>query len=126
VLLADGRLYVTALDGRLYALDPATGQEVSPYPYDSGSLQDAADVIRAAPVQAADNIVIATESGRVAAVQNAQAVWDWPSGVPEDAIYTTPVVVDGTIYVALRSGQVVTLDAENGVQGWTFSPPAAE
>ena len=126
VLLADGRLYVTSLDGRLYALDPTTGQVVSPYPFDSGTLQDASDVIRAAPVQSADNIVIATESGRVMAVQNAQVVpgWPWPSGVPEGAIYTTPVVADGTIYVALRDGTVVTLDAENGVQGWTFRPPA--
>jgi len=128
VLLADGRLYVTALDGRLYALDPATGQVVSPYPFDSGILQGqgASDVIRAAPVQAAENIVVATESGRVAAVQNAQAVWDWPSGVPENLIYTTPVVVDDTIYVALRDGTVVSLNAETGVQGWTFSSPVAE
>jgi eukaryotic-like serine/threonine-protein kinase len=125
-LLADGRLYVTSLDGKLYALDPATGQDVPPYPFDSGTLQGGSDVIRAAPVQAADNIVIATQSGRVAALQNAQVLWDWPSGVPEDSIYTTPVVVDGTIYVVLNNGQVVTLNAEDGVQGWTFSPPAAE
>jgi outer membrane protein assembly factor BamB len=128
VLLADGRLYVTSLDGRLYALDPSTGQVVSPYPFDSGTLGEGSDVIRAAPVQAADNIVVATESGRVIAVQNAQVVpgWPWPSGVPESAIYTTPVVADGTIYVALRDGTVVTLDAEDGVQGWTFRSLASE
>lgn len=125
-LLTGGRVYVTALDGRLYALDPATGAVIPPYPYDSGSLQGSNDVIRAAPAMAADNIVIATQAGRVAAVQNAQTVWDWPSGVPEDAIYTTPIVVEGTIYVVLRNGQVVTLNAENGMQGWTFSPPSAE
>jgi outer membrane protein assembly factor BamB len=128
VLLADERLYVTALDGRLYALDPSTGQVISPYPFDSGSLGEGSDVIRAAPVQAADNIVVATESGRVIAVRNAQVVppWPWPSGVPENAIYTTPVVIDGTIYVVLRDGTVVTLNAENGVPGWTFPSPGSE
>jgi len=126
VLLADGRLYVTALDGRLYALDPSTGQVISPYPFDSGTLGEGSDVIRAAPVQAADNIVVATEAGRVIAVQNAQTHWSWPSGVPENPIYTTPVVADGTVYVVLRDGTVVTLNAETGVQGWQFLPPESE
>lgn len=126
VLLAEGRLYVTALDGRLYALDPDTGQVISPYPFDSAALQDSSDVIRAAPVQVGDNIVIATQSGRVIAVQNAQAVWDWPSGVPENSIYTTPAFVDGAIYVVLRDGTVVTLNAENGVPGWSFPSPVSE
>lgn len=126
VLLTDGRLYVTALDGRLYALDPSSGEVISPYPFDSGALQEGSDVIRAAPVQAADNVVVASELGRVIAVQNAQPVWDWPSGVPENPIYTTPVVDEGTIYLVLRNGQVVTLNAETGVQGWTFLPPESE
>ena len=125
-LLADGQVYVTALDGRLYALDPSTGQVIAPYPFDAGTLQDAPDVIRAAPVQAGDNIVIAAESGRVIAVQNAQPTWNWPSGVPEQPIYTTPVVADGTIYVALRDGTVVTLNAETGAPGWTFPSPTGE
>ena len=126
VLLADGRVYVTALDGRLYALDPSTGQVISPYPFDAGASQGSSEMIRAMPVQAADNIVIATESGRVIAVQNAQQAWLWPSGIPENSIYTTPVVVDDTIYVALRDGTVVTLNAETGVQGWTFPSPGSE
>jgi outer membrane protein assembly factor BamB len=128
VLLADGRLYVTSLDGRLYALEPSTGQVISPYPFDSGTLQGGSDVIRAAPVRAADNVIVATQSGRVIAVQNAQVVppWPWPSGVPEQAIYTTPVVVEGMIYVAQRDGTVVTLNAENGVPGWTFPSPGSE
>ena len=125
-LLADGRLYVTALDGRLYALDPSTGQAISPYPFDAGALQGGSDVIRAAPILAADNVVVAAESGRVVAVQNAQTRWSWPSGIPESPIYTTPVFADGTIFVATRTGQVVTLDAETGAQGWTFLPPESQ
>jgi outer membrane protein assembly factor BamB len=127
-LLADGRLYVTSLDGRLYALDPSTGETIAPYPFDSGALQEGTDVIRAAPVQAADSVVIATESGRVIAVQNAQVVppWPWPSGVPGGAIYTTPVVTDGTIYVVLQDGTVQTLNAESGMPGWEFPSPVSE
>jgi len=126
VLLSDGVVYATSLDGRLYALDPDTGETVSPYPYDSGQASNGTDLLRAAPVEAGEYIVVATESGRIIAVSNAQQRWVWPSGVPQAQIYTTPVVSEGTIYAVLMDGQVVTLDPENGVAGWTFSPPAEE
>jgi outer membrane protein assembly factor BamB len=126
VLFGDDRLYVTSLDGRLYALDPSSGEIITPYPYDSGELAEGADVLRAAPVDAGEYIVVASEGGRVIAVNNGQRQWSWPSGIPEAAIYTTPVVSDGMIYVVLMNGQVQALDAETGNPGWSFSPPDAE
>ncbi len=124
VLVADDQLYVTSLDGKLYALDPASGAELSSY--DSGEVSQGKDVIRAAPVQAGDLIIVATESGQATAVENAQRRWTWPSGVPQAGIYTTPVAVEDTIYVLLMNGQVQTLEAETGLQGWSFSPPQGE
>jgi len=118
-LLAGDRLYVSSLDGNLYALDPANGAVVSPYPFDAGN------PLRAAPAQSGEVILAASEAGKLTAVNttNAQPKWQWPSGVPTAAIYTTPVVVDGTVYVVLMNGQVVALQADNGVQRWTFTPP---
>jgi outer membrane protein assembly factor BamB len=126
VLLADDLVYVTSLDGRLYAMDPDSGEVVPPYPFDSGQASSGRDLLRAGPVKAGEFVVVATESGRVIAVANAQQRWDWPPGVPEGEIYTTPVVSEGTIYVVLVNGQVVTIDAETGVQGWTFEPEVEE
>jgi outer membrane protein assembly factor BamB len=127
-LMVDGQLFVTALDGSLYALDPATGDVLAPYPYNSGEMSGGRDVIRANPVQAGDNIVVATEKGYVIAVKNGQRGCSWPSGTPQSAIYTTPVVSGDKIYVIQMSGEVYTLDAtalETGVCAGNllFSPP---
>lgn len=123
-ILADDQLYVTSLDGKLYTLDPSSGAVLSSY--DSGEAGNGKDVLRAGPVQAGDSIVVASESGRIIAVQNAQRQWYWPSGAPEAGVYTTPVVSEGTIYAILMNGQVQTLQAEGGAQGWLFSPPGSE
>jgi len=125
-LLIGDHLYTTSLDGKLYALDPATGAVLPPYPFDSSEIGGSQDTLRAAPVQAGEYIVVAAESGRVIAVQDAVSRWVWPGGTPVAGALTTPVVSDGTIYVVLMNGQVQTLDAENGTQGWTFSPPGGK
>jgi outer membrane protein assembly factor BamB len=117
-LMVDGQLFVTALDGSLYALDPGTGNVLAPYPYNSGEIGGGKDVINANPVQAGDNIVIATEKGYVIAVKDGQRGCSWPSGTPQSPIYTTPVVSGDKIYVIQMSGEVYTLDAaalETGV-----------
>ena len=123
-LITGGQLYVTALDGKLYALDPATGKEI--WSYDSGAASGGKDVLRADPVEAGGFIVVGTETGRVIAVDKGQQRWLWPSGVPVSAVYTTPVVSGDRIYVLLMNGQVQTLDAATGNQGWAFSPPQAQ
>ena len=127
VLVVNGQLYVTSLDGKLYALDPSTGEVMPPYPYNSAEssaeIPDQKDSIRAAPVQAGESILVATESGRVIAVKDAKRQWFWPSGLPQTAIYTTPVVYAGTIYVVLQNGSVQTLNSETGALGWAFTSP---
>jgi outer membrane protein assembly factor BamB len=130
-LAADGQLYVTSLDGKLYALDPASGASLPPYPYPSGEVDSTQDGMRAAPVQAGEYVVVATQAGLVRAIQDAQSSWTWPSGsTPQASILTTPVVSDGRVYVALMPGsgpvQVQTLDAETGSPGWTFTPPEGQ
>jgi outer membrane protein assembly factor BamB len=129
VLIANDRLYVTSLGGKLYALDPSTGAVISPYPYSSAEksaeIADQKDSIRAAPVQAGEAIAVATESGRIIATKDAKRQWFWPSGLPQTAIYTTPVVSADKIYIILANGNVQTLNAETGAVGWAFASPAA-
>jgi outer membrane protein assembly factor BamB len=123
VLALADRLYVTSLDGNLYALDPATGAVIPPYPYNSSEIDDTEDSIRAPAVEAGELIIIATEQGKIIAVKDGVRQWYWPSGTPEAGILTAPIVQNGTIYAVLMDGRVVTLNAESGVQGWTWAPP---
>ena len=125
VLVAGDRLYVTSLDGRLYALDPQTGDVLTPYPFDVSVVAGAEAAIRTTPVQAGENVVVGTESGRVVAVREGQQQWTWPSGLPESAVYTTPVVSEDRVYVVLMNGNVQSLDASTGAPGWSFVPPQA-
>ena len=116
-LLAGDRLYVTSLDGNLYALDPATGAVLPSYPFDGG------DVLRAAPVQSGDSILVASKEGKITAVDTKidRQLWQWPSGLPTAEILTTPVVADGTLYVLQTTGQLFALEADTGVQSWSFT-----
>jgi outer membrane protein assembly factor BamB len=127
-IMVDGQLFVTALDGSLYALEPDTGNVVAPYPYDSGEIDGGKDVIRANPVEAGETIIIGTEKGRVIAVKGGQRSCSWPSGTPDSAVYTTPVVSGDKVYVVRMDGEVHTLDVtalETGVCAGNklFSPP---
>ncbi len=127
-LMVEDQLFVTAVDGFLYALNPATGEVLPSYPYDSGEISGGKDVIRANPIQVGDKIVIATEKGYVVALQEGQRICTWPSGTPESAVYTTPVLSGETVYLVQRSGVVHTLDAaalETGVCAVSelFAPP---
>lgn len=130
-LMAGDQLYVTSLDGSLYALDPATGDVLAPYPYNSGEIDGGRDLIRANPVQVDGSIIIATEKGRVIVVQEAQRTCSWPSGVPQAAAYTTPVVSGDRVYVLLMNGEVHTLDVTalgTGVcaANLLYAPPAGD
>jgi outer membrane protein assembly factor BamB len=128
VLALGDQLYVTALDGKLYALDPSSGAEIWSYcsssEESSGRCQGV--VLRASPVESGGSIIIATEAGEVMAVADAVRQWEWPSGTPEAGILTTPVVSGDILYVVLMNGQVQALEAENGTQRWTFSPPVSD
>ncbi len=107
-------------------VEPETGAVVPPYPFDSGLVGDKDSRIRAAPIKVGDSIVVATENGRVISVKDGQVRWSWPGGTPEAGILTTPVLSGETLYVILQNGQVQALNAENGGQGWVFTPPQAQ
>ena len=128
VLALGDQIFVTSLDGNLYALDPANGAEIWSYcgtvMEDNGRCKDT--VIRAGPIEASGSIVIAAESGEVTAVLDSVRQWNWPSGTPESDILTTPVASEDMVYVVLMDGQVQALEAENGAQAWTFTPPESK
>jgi len=123
-IMVDDQLFVTSLDGNLYALDPSTGTVLPSYPYNSGEIENKADVLRAGPVEAGDLIVVTSQSGRVIATQDGQRLRYWPTDTPQAEILTTPVFDDGVLYVVLMDGRVYALDMETEVPTpkWSFTP----
>ena len=131
-LMVEDKLFVTSVDGFLYALDPDTGKVLPSYPYDSGEISEGKDVIRANPIQVGETIIIATENGYIAALKEGQRIYTWPSGTPDSAVYTTPVLSGEKVYLIQLSGEVHILEvAELGtgacaMMNKLFSPPDSD
>ncbi len=76
----------------------------------------------ASPVEAGDVILVQSERGRIDALEltafgSVVERWHYPvsdDGVDLSAIYATPIVEDGTIYLAGFSGDVVALSLATG------------
>jgi outer membrane protein assembly factor BamB len=129
VLALGNQLFATSLDGNLYALDPANGAEIWSYcdtTVDSnGRCNDM--VLRASPVEAGGSIIIASESGKVIAVEDGVRKWPRPNITLENDILTTPVVSEGVIYVITMNGEVRALTAETGAEVWPpYKPPSSD
>ena len=95
VAIADGLLYAVDLSGFLYCLDAATGKLYWTY--------DALAAVWSSPYVADGKVYLTDEDGDVAILKHGkekQLIREINMG---DAIYTTVVAKDGTLYVATRS-----------------------
>ena len=107
-------LYYADLDGVVYSLDLASGNQ------NWDALQPDGPVV-ASPLVVEDQIYVATESGSFFALdRDGKIVWE---KTPGGKIYTSPVVSGELILVAPYQAEValVAFDAE-GKQAWTFTP----
>ena len=107
----DGTIYVGSHDGRLYALQPATG--AIRWSYNAGSF------ISSSPAVGADGtLYFGSGSFRLHAVgPDGRERWTFPVG---DWIESSPAVaVDGTVYVGCRDGSLYAVSRE-GRERWRF------
>lgn len=114
-----GRVYLTTFDGRLLALDAATGRAV--WRYSSGRCGWASPAL-------ADRLVYDTfignedchshaTDGQVAAFDSRTGRLRWLRQIgPTES---SPLVVDGVVYVGDWNGRVWALDAASGRTRWT-------
>jgi len=106
--LIDDTLYVGGYDNNLYAVDANDGTEQwrfegIRYPYPT----EVDDIVYAG----GDNVyAIDSLSG--------DEIWVWEDA--DDAVYTTPVVTNDTVYVGSRDTHVYALSAEDGSEQWAF------
>ena len=103
-------LYIPTLYGRLYALDPATGQR-------QWVIEGLGTIMRGAA--AADGLVyVANVEGQVHAINPATKAIAWTSDLGNRGISATPCLDGGRIYIGCRNGQFVCLDGKTGSLVW--------
>ncbi len=131
-IIAGGVAYVGSYDGNLYAIDLATGTEVWTYATGTAVLEPNLQIDLGITGSAAwdDGVVyVGDAAAAVHAVDAATGEALWVTTVdtqPNASIWSSPVVVDGTVYVGVASvakqvgfrGSVVALDAATGDLLW--------
>ncbi len=117
--VAVGTVYVGSQDGKVYALDAATGR--LRWTYTTGNL------VLSSPAVAGGTVYVGSDDGKVYALDAAtgQVRWSYPT---TGAVDSGPAVAGGTVYVSsgngnvqgTPTGNVYALDATTGQVRWTY------
>lgn len=121
-VLTHDLLLIGSEGGHLFALDQTTGAIAWEQP--------AIGAIASGATVAGDLAYVGTLDGRIHAidVQTGLIVWSYTSLIDDpgaivfggDAVYSTPAVVDGTVYVQTFQSWVYALDAATGAKQWSW------
>ena len=121
---ADGTVYFGAGDGRVYAVDAATGKT-------TWHAQTAGRV-RASPALDASRVYVGSADGRVYAFDRSTGATRWTFetegvklnsadfGFDRRTVQSSPAVANGTVFVGARDGWIYALDAATGVEKWRY------
>jgi uncharacterized repeat protein (TIGR01451 family) len=119
----NGVVYVIAADGEIYAFNAADGTRPPrwhPRRFFGGIATDISPAV-------ANGLVYVGSQGTLHAVVYAlsaltgQVRWETDLGTDGDVV-STPVIADGTVYVAASSGRLDAVDASNGHLRWPVLP----
>ena len=108
----DGVLYVTSLDGNLYALDASTGNVNWSF--------DAGNGLATTPVIADDLVLVGGFDAALFAVNksNGELAWQFEAA---NWILATPVVDGGVAYVGDFDGMLYAVNVESGAEEWSMA-----
>jgi outer membrane protein assembly factor BamB len=118
-----GRLYLPTFDGRFYALDAATGRPV--WRYDSGRCAWASPAVARGVVYQTFLNRSHTCDARTNALGGELVAFDAKTGrirwrARLGPTESSPLVLDGLVYVGDWTGAVHALDARTGRRRWTY------
>ncbi len=104
-------VYVGGFDGRLYALDAASGTERWQFP--------AGDTIAGTPAGAGDRVVFGSFDGHVYALDatSGEELWRHDTGAP---VVSAPLTHGGRVIIGSRSYDLLALDAGTGEVDWKY------
>lgn len=108
-LVKDGRVYIGANDGILYALDASNGRKA--WTFDAGA------EIGTSPASYGELLLFGAANGKFHALNSeGKSQWVYDAGVP---IFGSPVVDEsGTVYFGSQDGIMTALDARTGKEKW--------
>lgn len=125
--LADGRLYVVSTDGKIEALDAATGKRIWQQSTRTGDgiwpfkhKKPGPDARYAGgPSVLGSLLVVGTLDGHVYAMDAATGKRLWSAEVDNEVI-SPPAIDAGSVYVRTNSGNVYAFDANTGERQWVY------
>ncbi len=110
-VIADGRVYVGVMNGKMYCLDASSGAQEWVY-------QAGGPIPHTAAV-AGGHVYFGALDGKVYALDalNGEVEWTYQTDSP---IYSAPAVVDGTVFIGSLDGYLYALDADSGGLRWRY------
>jgi uncharacterized repeat protein (TIGR01451 family) len=110
-VVANGRVYVGVMNGKMYCLDALSGAQEWVY-HAGGPIPHTAAV-------ASGRVYFGALDGRVYALDalNGEVAWTYQTDGP---IYSAPAAVDGTVFIGSLDGYLYALDADNGHLQWRY------
>ena len=109
--VAGGTAYIGSQDGKLYAVDIATGRQK--WAFNAGGR------IESSPAVAQGAVYFGAHNGKVYAVDAVRGdkLWEFATG---DNVESSPTVIDGVVYIGSDDRRLYALDAATGRQKWAF------
>jgi len=112
---ADGTVYIGSFDGKVHALDGATGARKWVVTTGENGL------VYSSPAVGVDGTVyVGSNDGKVYALDGTTGAQKW--AVTTGAVWSSPALgADGTVYIGSFDGRVYALNGATGAQKWAFA-----
>lgn len=109
--IANGKVFVSADNGRIYTFDALTGSLLWSAPASSGI---------SSPAVAGALVYVGAGDGKLNALdaQSGKVMWSFPTG---GAIVSSPAVSGRTVFFGSNDGKLYALDANSGDFKWAYS-----
>jgi parallel beta-helix repeat protein len=107
--VADGKVYVGSVDGRVYCLDSLTGTQI--WNYTTGWY------VYSSPAVVDGRVYVGSDDNRTYCLDASTGVqlWNYTTG---GYIHSSPTVADGRVYIGSCDGKIYCLDALTGALRW--------
>ncbi len=113
--VVENTLYVSSMDGKIFALDPSTGNRDWEYPAQDESL----GVIYGTPVATESSVYVGTYDGTIYAVNAEKGTKKWEFST-EGHIVSSPAIADNLVLAGSSDKKLHAVDAETGTEKWFF------
>lgn len=126
-MVADGRLYAAGIDGKVAALDAATGRTLWSRHLgerEGGRLRRGGRSLRwtGGPAVAGDLLVVGGLDGTLHALSAEDGSERWQASLPSEVI-SRPAIADGIVVVRSNDGRLTAFDAHDGRRRWLAEQP---